>query len=52
VLGTSAMPAGARVMTPRQRETFPPVTLGHIRGHGCAMYSSIANPFGAITALL
>jgi hypothetical protein len=23
------------VMTPRQRETFPPVTLGHIRGHGC-----------------
>jgi hypothetical protein len=23
------------VMTPRRRETFPPVTLGHIRGHGC-----------------
>jgi hypothetical protein len=22
-------------MTPRRRETFPPVTLGHIRGHGC-----------------
>ena len=22
-------------MTPRQRETFPPVTLAHIRGHGC-----------------
>ena len=22
-------------MTARQRETFPPVTLGHIRGHGC-----------------
>jgi hypothetical protein len=22
-------------MTPRQRETFPPVTLGQIRGHGC-----------------
>jgi hypothetical protein len=23
------------IMTPRRRETFPPVTLGHIRGHGC-----------------
>src|SRR5215472_4756530 len=23
------------VMTPRERETFPPVTLGQIRGHGC-----------------
>jgi hypothetical protein len=23
------------MMTPRRRETFPPVTLGHIRGHGC-----------------
>jgi len=23
------------MMTPRQRETFPPVALGHIRGHGC-----------------
>ena len=23
------------VMTPRRRETFPPVTLGHIRGRGC-----------------
>jgi hypothetical protein len=23
------------VMTPRRRETFPPVTLGQIRGHGC-----------------
>ena len=23
------------VMTPRRGETFPPVTLGHIRGHGC-----------------
>src|SRR5436305_9117752 len=22
-------------MTPRHRETFLPVTLGHIRGHGC-----------------
>jgi hypothetical protein len=22
-------------MIPRQRETFEPVTLGHIRGHGC-----------------
>ena len=22
-------------MTPRQRETFEPVTLGHIRAHGC-----------------
>jgi hypothetical protein len=22
-------------MTPRQRETFPPVTLRQIRGHGC-----------------
>jgi hypothetical protein len=22
-------------MAPRQRETFPPVTLGHIRSHGC-----------------
>jgi hypothetical protein len=22
-------------MTLRRRETFPPVTLGHIRGHGC-----------------
>jgi hypothetical protein len=22
-------------MTPRQRQTFPPVTLGQIRGHGC-----------------
>jgi hypothetical protein len=22
-------------MTARKRETFPPVTLGHIRGHGC-----------------
>jgi hypothetical protein len=22
-------------MTPRQRETFSRVTLGHIRGHGC-----------------
>ena len=22
-------------MPPRKRETFPPVTLGHIRGHGC-----------------
>jgi hypothetical protein len=22
-------------MTPRKRETFEPVTLGHIRGHGC-----------------
>jgi hypothetical protein len=22
-------------MTPRRRETFPLVTLGHIRGHGC-----------------
>jgi hypothetical protein len=21
--------------TPRRRQTFPPVTLGHIRGHGC-----------------
>jgi hypothetical protein len=19
----------------RKRETFPPVTMGHIRGHGC-----------------
>jgi hypothetical protein len=24
-----------RVMTPRQRDTFEPVTLGHLRGHGC-----------------
>ena len=23
------------LMAPRQREIFPPVTLGHIRGHGC-----------------
>src|SRR5262245_38728434 len=23
------------MMTARQRETFPPVTLGQIRGHGC-----------------
>ncbi|SRR6266481_2985656 len=23
------------VMTPRQRETLPPATLGQIRGHGC-----------------
>jgi len=23
------------MMTDRQRETFPPVTLGQIRGHGC-----------------
>jgi hypothetical protein len=22
-------------MTVREQETFPPVTLGHIRGHGC-----------------
>ena len=22
-------------MTPRKREIFDPVTLGHIRGHGC-----------------
>jgi hypothetical protein len=22
-------------MAVRKRETFPPVTLGHIRGHGC-----------------
>ncbi|HEU4358878.1 MAG TPA: hypothetical protein VFR54_10510 [Xanthobacteraceae bacterium] len=22
-------------MTPREREIFPPVTLGQIRGHGC-----------------
>jgi len=22
-------------MTSRRTETFPPVTLGHIRGHGC-----------------
>jgi hypothetical protein len=22
-------------MTPRHHETFEPVTLGHIRGHGC-----------------
>ena len=22
-------------MVLRRRETFPPVTLGHIRGHGC-----------------
>jgi hypothetical protein len=22
-------------MTPREREIFPPVTLGHIRAHGC-----------------
>ncbi len=22
-------------MTPREREIFPPVTLGHLRGHGC-----------------
>jgi hypothetical protein len=22
-------------LTIRERETFPPVTLGHIRGHGC-----------------
>jgi hypothetical protein len=22
-------------MPPRRRETFPPVTLGHIRGYGC-----------------
>ena len=22
-------------MSPRNRETFEPVTLGHIRGHGC-----------------
>jgi len=23
------------MMTPRQREAFPPVTLGQIRAHGC-----------------
>ena len=27
--------AGIVRMTSRQRETFPPVTLGHIRSHGC-----------------
>jgi hypothetical protein len=27
--------ATLHIMTPRRRETFPPVTLGHIRGHGC-----------------
>jgi hypothetical protein len=26
---------GLHVMTPREREIFPPVTLGKIRGHGC-----------------
>src|SRR6266481_7228774 len=26
---------GLHLMTPRERETFPPVTLGQIRGHGC-----------------
>jgi hypothetical protein len=24
-----------RVVTPRRREQFAPVTLGHMRGHGC-----------------
>jgi hypothetical protein len=38
VFKPSAAPLQAaiiRTMTPRHRETFEPVTLGHIRGQGC-----------------
>jgi hypothetical protein len=32
---TDRLPEDLHIMTPRRRETFPPVTLGQIRGHGC-----------------
>jgi LSD1 subclass zinc finger protein len=35
-------------MTPRQRETFLPVTLGQIRGHGCRTLLVYCEPLGAI----
>jgi hypothetical protein len=36
------------MMTVRKRETFPPVTMAHIRGHGCRDCSSTATPDGAL----
>jgi len=37
-------------MTPRQHETFEPVTLGHFRGHGCVTFLSTAHRDGATTS--
>jgi hypothetical protein len=34
----------------RKVETFPPVTMRHIRSHGCRDLSSTAAPAAAITA--
>jgi hypothetical protein len=34
----------------RKAETFPPVTMGHMRGHGCRDLLVYAVRAGAITA--
>jgi hypothetical protein len=37
-------------MKASKRETFEPVTLGHVGGHGCHdLLVCIANPIGATT---